>query len=107
MPTTCPECGQTATAHRGEWQTLEQWSNCTLIELKRALRDNATGGTMDNTADRGYETLAAIYKRNAVAFDSCLRILQQARDTLTGAGTDSLHAQADVDISGTAGSVKK
>lgn len=27
MPTTCQECGQTATAHRGEWQTLEQWSN--------------------------------------------------------------------------------
>jgi hypothetical protein len=27
MPTTCPECGQTATAHRGEWQTIEQWSN--------------------------------------------------------------------------------
>jgi len=25
--TTCPECGQTATAHRGEWQTIEQWSN--------------------------------------------------------------------------------
>ena len=26
-PTTCPECGQTATAHRGEWQTLREWSS--------------------------------------------------------------------------------
>ena len=81
---------------------LADGDNCTLIELKRALRDNANG----NTAGRGYETRAAIYKRHAVEFDSCLRILQQARDTLTGAGIDSLHAQADVDISGAAGSVK-
>jgi len=22
VPTTCPECGETATAHRGEWRTL-------------------------------------------------------------------------------------
>lgn len=27
MPTTCPECGQTATAHRGEWQTFKDGSN--------------------------------------------------------------------------------
>jgi hypothetical protein len=44
---------------------LADGDNCTLIELKRALRDNASGGTMD-----------------------------------------SLHAQADVDISGAAVSVK-
>jgi len=86
---------------------LADGDNCTLARLKRALRDNAIDGTADNTPDRGYETLAAIYKRRAVEFDSCLRILQQARDTLTGAGTDGLHAQADVDISGAAGSVKK
>ena len=81
---------------------LADGDNCTLIELKRALRDNVTGGT----AGIGYETLAAIYKRRAVEFDSCLRILQQARDTLTGAGTDSLHAQDDVDISGRSAGVK-
>ena len=45
---------------------LADGDDCTLIELKRALRDNATGGTID-----------------------------------------SLNAQADVDISGAAGSVKK
>lgn len=28
MPTTCPECGKTATAHRGEWATLnDRFSN--------------------------------------------------------------------------------
>ena len=82
---------------------LADGDNCTLIELKRALRDNAKG----NTAGIGYETLAAIYKRRAVEFDSCLRILQQARDTLTGAGTDSLHAKDAAKLSGAAGSVKK
>ena len=86
---------------------LADGDNCTLIRLKLALRDNATDGTADNKADSGYETLAGIYKRNAVDFDSYLRILQQARDTLTGAGRDSLNAQADVDISGAAESVKK
>jgi predicted amidophosphoribosyltransferase len=30
MPTTCPECGRTATAHRGEWMTFNQWSNASL-----------------------------------------------------------------------------
>jgi hypothetical protein len=109
---------------------LADGDNCTLIELKRALRDNATDGTADNTAGSGYETLAAIYKRRAVEFDSCLRILQQARDTLTGAAgipwqtiaaavdrtpeneaaeraIGSLHAQDDVDISGRSEGVKK
>jgi len=30
MPTTCPECGQTATAHRGEWQSLGERSSSVL-----------------------------------------------------------------------------
>jgi hypothetical protein len=27
MPTTCPECGQIATSHRGEWRTIEDYFN--------------------------------------------------------------------------------
>ena len=34
MPTTCPECGQTATAHRGKWQTLEQWSDAVQAQIE-------------------------------------------------------------------------
>ena len=49
MPTTCPECGQTATAHRGEWQTLEQWSNAPLersavADTLRGVVGNSGGG---------------------------------------------------------------
>jgi hypothetical protein len=94
---------------------LADGDNCTLIELKRALRDNAP---MDDK----------LHARPTV--ETMRRWIEQVQKNVTGAGgipwqtiaaavdrtpenkaaeraIDSLHAQADVDISGRSEGVKK
>jgi hypothetical protein len=48
MPTTCPECGQAATAHMGRWQTLNDsvtfGNNTPNAELMKDLREAASTG---------------------------------------------------------------
>jgi hypothetical protein len=84
---------------------LADGDNCTLIELKRALRDNAPMVSADDK----------LHERPTV--EVMRRWMEQVQKDVTGAGARQEAAtrrtmvmdcaQADVDISGAAGSVKK
>ena len=38
MPTTCPECGQSATAHRGEWQRFKDCKSNARLDRQEEAR---------------------------------------------------------------------
>ncbi len=79
---------------------LADGDNCTLIELKRALRDNAPMVLADDV--QAYDKLHA---RPTV--ETMRRWIEQLQKDVTGAGIDGLHAQDAAKLSGAAGSVKK
>jgi hypothetical protein len=105
-----------------EQEHLADGDNCTLIELKRALRDNAPMVLADDV-----QADDKLHARPTV--ETMRRWFEKVQQHVTGAGIlwqtiaagidrtpeneaeeqamDSRNAQADVDISGAAGSVKK
>jgi hypothetical protein len=102
---------------------LADGDNCTLIELKRALRDNATGGTADDAQvdDKLHEKptvevmrrwIEQVHKNVAGATGIPWQTIAAGSDRTpeneaAERAMDSLHAQDDVDISGRSGGVKK